>query len=544
MQAAHITPADLQSSRWLRCIATPGRFLAVVAGYFTLQILLRLITSNTTGIDESEQLLLTQQLALGYGPQPPLYTWLQFPLVAIFGPTILPLTLLKNLLLFGLYAVTYFNARLVTRNHWLAMTATLSLLFIPQISWECQRDLTHSVLLTFTAATTFYFFIRISRRGLLRDYLGFGFYMALGLLAKYNYAVFLCGLFAAALTLPPLRKALCNKRMLVALLLCAAVVAPHAWWAITHRADVFSTAHKLGIQPDEPWLTATLTGLGSLFGSIVAHVGALLGIFMIVYWKWAKGALASRPQQPRPGSSLSKSEDFTCESDRCDRDGRAPDMDVARLITRAISFVLGLLLVAVLVFKVTSLKDRWLLPVFFWLPALLVVRCAPRLDSVRIKCLTGIAATVALIVCVALPGHVWFFSAKPGRQSLQSPFDELCRQLAESNPHVRLIIAENKWVGGNLKHFLPKHTILSADRVLRPPTTPNDECIVVWNASHDAQPPETLTEYATSIADVDFNEANRRFVDAPMKFQKSGIMRLGIVTGVIAGTQPEDMSGR
>ena len=45
--------------------------------YFGAQVVARLWVSDALELDEAEQVLWTQQLALGYGTQPPLYTWLQ-----------------------------------------------------------------------------------------------------------------------------------------------------------------------------------------------------------------------------------------------------------------------------------------------------------------------------------------------------------------------------------------------------------------------------------------------------------------------------------
>ncbi|MBC8096001.1 MAG: hypothetical protein H7Y43_09330, partial [Akkermansiaceae bacterium] len=84
-------------------LSSGPRVVLLLAGYFLLQIVLRLITSNTTDLDESEQLLATQQLQWGYGPQPPLYTWLLYPLVQLLGPGVLALAIFKNALLFGIY---------------------------------------------------------------------------------------------------------------------------------------------------------------------------------------------------------------------------------------------------------------------------------------------------------------------------------------------------------------------------------------------------------------------------------------------------------
>ncbi|MEE4313123.1 MAG: glycosyltransferase family 39 protein, partial [Desulfofustis sp.] len=87
-----------------------------IIGYFVLQVLVRLITTPGAVIDESEQLLLTQHFSLGYNAQPPLYTWIQMVFFAFFGPGILAMTVLKNLLLALVYLLTYRIGRLLTGN--------------------------------------------------------------------------------------------------------------------------------------------------------------------------------------------------------------------------------------------------------------------------------------------------------------------------------------------------------------------------------------------------------------------------------------------
>lgn len=48
-------------------------------------------------------MLWTQQLSMGYGSQPPLYTWLQWLVNQVVGPSVLSLSVLKHSLL----ALTY-----------------------------------------------------------------------------------------------------------------------------------------------------------------------------------------------------------------------------------------------------------------------------------------------------------------------------------------------------------------------------------------------------------------------------------------------------
>jgi len=72
------------------------RTIAALGIYFLLQLFVRLLVSHGLELDEAEQLLLTQHLGLGYGSQPPLYTWMLSGLFALFGVNIFSLALLKT----------------------------------------------------------------------------------------------------------------------------------------------------------------------------------------------------------------------------------------------------------------------------------------------------------------------------------------------------------------------------------------------------------------------------------------------------------------
>ena len=74
-------------------------------------VALRMATSPALKWDEAEQMLWSQQLALGYGAQPPLYTWLQWALNLVFGPSVLALSLPKHALLALTYALMYLAGR-------------------------------------------------------------------------------------------------------------------------------------------------------------------------------------------------------------------------------------------------------------------------------------------------------------------------------------------------------------------------------------------------------------------------------------------------
>src|SRR5512139_280859 len=107
-------------SRWF--LAPP--FLLLL--YFGAHALSRTLISQSAELDESEQLIWSQTLAGGYGPQPPLYTWLQWLVFEASGVSVASLALLKNVLLAATYAFVWLAARPYMAPH-LAVLAAASM---------------------------------------------------------------------------------------------------------------------------------------------------------------------------------------------------------------------------------------------------------------------------------------------------------------------------------------------------------------------------------------------------------------------------------
>src|SRR5256885_16885763 len=106
------SPSRLASSAAVRTfLPSPKQFWFLVAAYFILHVITRTLVTEAAGIDEADQLLRGQQLNWGYGPQAPLYTWLMIFFLKMFGSSVFSLALLRELMLFGVYALTYLNAR-------------------------------------------------------------------------------------------------------------------------------------------------------------------------------------------------------------------------------------------------------------------------------------------------------------------------------------------------------------------------------------------------------------------------------------------------
>src|SRR2546425_10094183 len=53
-----------------RALSVEAKFFLLLLSYFGWQVLLRAVTSTTADLDENEQVVMTQKLQWGYGPQP------------------------------------------------------------------------------------------------------------------------------------------------------------------------------------------------------------------------------------------------------------------------------------------------------------------------------------------------------------------------------------------------------------------------------------------------------------------------------------------
>src|SRR4029078_5317266 len=73
------------------------------AGVLLAHTAIRCGLSRNLDVDEAEQLVLVQTWSAGYSAQPPLYTWLLWPVVQVVGANVMALALMKLVVLGLLY---------------------------------------------------------------------------------------------------------------------------------------------------------------------------------------------------------------------------------------------------------------------------------------------------------------------------------------------------------------------------------------------------------------------------------------------------------
>ena len=437
-------------------IGVDYRWPALFLAYFTLQIFLRtVVIGRGLGIDEAELMLTAQTLEWGYGVQPPLYSWIQHGIFALFGETIFALSLLKNSFL----CLTYLALFRLLRNHYdteIAGLATLSLLLLPQIGWESQRALSHSVLATAMASITFLLFSRLIVSRNLWLYLFFGIAVALGILAKFNYLILPIALLISAISLRSTRGAILNPRIFLSFAATSTILFIPFQWVINHQTNVLETVNKFSIHPDSEKFISALTGFLSLSKASFLFLAVPLFILIFLYFRYHKKTMISAEEQP-----------------------------FFQFLVRTVITALLLTLIIILFSGTTNVKDRWLQPILFLAAPTMTLWLLPKISNLGRHRFMQIVGIAALLIFVTLAIH----DIKPSRRS--TPFPETVLAIADRYPETKTIFAKNKWLGGNFR-YLNKEWLIAVPG--KHPEVLKGEVICVWTSQQTTIPP-VMTRY-------------------------------------------------
>lgn len=221
--------------------------------YSLLFITLRVLTSPTFTLDESEQYYLSQfDFAWGYPRQAPLYTWLIKLWGKFFPVNLVSLTVFKFILISAFYWFFYdtynyyqknFSKFILQRSSDLKnetalssgyvlnpFEVTLALSTVPLYSVVFITDLTHTVLACLCAVALLNLVLRLIVKPTWLNYVWLGVIISAGLLAKYNFVLFMLSILLAAIMCAPARRALLNPKILLSVVCAIVICAPHLLW--------------------------------------------------------------------------------------------------------------------------------------------------------------------------------------------------------------------------------------------------------------------------------------------------------------------------
>ncbi|MCP4995241.1 MAG: hypothetical protein GY934_15905 [Gammaproteobacteria bacterium] len=476
--------------------------LLLVGAYFLFQLVVRLFNGGGLELDEAEQMLLGQQLQFGYSANPPLYTWLQILFFQIFGQGLFALALLKGLLLFGIYLFLLLTARSLGLKQPIAALAALSLILLPDIGWESQRDLTHSVLVTTLAAATLWWVVQmINGQQQWYCYLLLGLLFGLGMLSKWNY-----GLFIPVLILGMFfqdRRLVWRPAMVLTLMAMLLILLPYLYWIRDALEIATGSLHKLRVS-EEGGFAVRLTGLGSLAKAYLNFGGLFLLSFLLLF----------RPWGDKPESK-----------EKVERDS-------ARFIRQIFWITLVILIGYMLVSGSARIRARWLMPVLFYLPLFsFLMMSGVRLTARSQRHFQRLLLIMLLVVPLGLMARVYI---GPFVGKYTKPHFPAASLAASLQPHVEakaLILAEDNFIGGNLKPYFPDSLILSPVIDLKPSGLESQNpvaALVVWNAEHGGTMPKAmLKKLEQRFGRYLVVRGSANIIEQPLRFSQELFYRLG-----------------
>lgn len=417
-------------------LATEQRWLLLIAAYFFCNQLLRVWVSGTADLDQSEQLVLAQSFAWGYGAQPPLYTWIVRGLFWLTGVEHTVLLLFKALLLTAIFAVLLAIGRMLRFSVSQHVIMLCSAMLLPQLIWESQRDLTHSTLAALMGLLLFWQVLRTLQAPQLHNYLLAGALAGLGLLSKYNLVFFPAALGLALLSMPVYRPYVLNRNTLFALLVMVAMLLPHLVWVQAHPDLAAGSLHKLQV---------TSAGVGA--GVAQAWVSALaflspLWLFALCLW-------------PRKGAPLQ------------------PAQSARTLLVRTLIGVMVLVSLFMLVSGAQEIKDRWYQPLLCIVPVSVAAYSRPTRLGYRM--FVGLALLVVLLVGVMLNQRIVQAERMGKLERPNIPLVTALEQLRVEGPYQgpaqdvaqilapQWIVADSTLLAGNALQVFPEALVITPD---------------------------------------------------------------------------------
>lgn len=473
-------------------------FLLILACYFALHIILRITVSDSLDYDEAEQAFLGQWLLAGYTEQPPLYTWVQHYLFHLFGENVFSISLLKNSLLYLTYVFVFLSSRIILNSSRAAILATCSLLLIPQIGWESQRDMTHTTLVVCAAAATLYQSLRLMDKRSCSNYLILGVFLGIGCMAKANFALFLIILTLTLLTFDKGRRTILNWKILLSLAVILALAGNYFFWMYNNQDIVFSATGKFKRAIDNYYIKGSLSLIANSF------------LFLTPLWFFYLLFFPS-------GYDAKWWEERTFHQ---------------QFIGRYIVIFLITLFLIVLLFKVTYVKDRWLQPLLFVVPILFFSRVPEeKLTTGRFKVFLSVVAVAAIAIYIAFTVRVLGASYIDRFSRMSYPFSLMADDIRSTGFQSGLIISNNRFLAGNMHIQFPKSPAVIPDYHFEdlPETEGQNNGIVIWKADNTGSIPEDLSTFLSQKYGVTSADHSIEFFEHLYKYGRTETVKLAVM---------------
>jgi len=414
----------------------PDRVLWLLAAYLAIQALFRILASGSLSVDEAQQAFFGQWLAVGYNSQPPLYNWVQYAVFAVFGFSVASVAILKNVTLFICYLCYYRLSREVLKQPLFAVIATLGFFTIPQMFWQAQKDLTHTVSLLIPITLSIYLTIRILKSPSALAYALLGVTVGAGMLSKYNFALVVLAILVAVLAHPEGPRRLMDKRFLLTIALSVALFLPHGLWVL-HNPGLATdgTLAKMSVGSIKSRPAQILEGIVRLIKTSIEIAAPTTLFLAIVFGRDFVSAFKARSEW-------------------------------SRFFTWFYATIYIALLIMILVMTLSEFRDRWLFAFLFLLPLLICVK----LEAAKVKAEDYFARFLVVPVAMlcllpfVLSGETVLASLLGKYGNLNRPYARFIQAaIDKEGKQPSVIVTENWFDAGNAKMAQHMAPVVSTD---------------------------------------------------------------------------------
>jgi 4-amino-4-deoxy-L-arabinose transferase-like glycosyltransferase len=471
-------------------LRSPRFFWLALALFLVAHVVLRLWETPNLAKNDVQEAIAAQSWAWGYHPRnPPLHTWLLMSSYALFGVRLAAHVFLRYALLGLTIAFAYLCGRRLVSHHTWAALGALSLSLLAPFAWTVHTALTHTLLLAAVNLAALWSLMRLTSKRRAVDYAVFGLIVAMGLLAKYSFALFLLPMLGATWLQPELRPALMDRRIWLSAGVAALALSPHALWMLEARFDFIGfLADKQRSVTPQPYWRDLLEGLGALAYAALNFLIPLLLVFAAAFWRSFKA---------KPTHDAGPWE---------------------RAIAQLVFLSLGLLVLDVMVLRATAFEQRYMMCALIAAPLWAWAWLERRAPSPR--ALAGFALgaiVVGLVVFAGLVGRAELEQRTCRRCWEEMAASELVSEVRFAGFVDGTIIADHYNVAGNMRLAFPNARIYAANYdVPQSRFAGPGACLLVWDARNSGDAlPESL---AATLAERGLAPQGAPvYVDAPLR---------------------------
>jgi lipopolysaccharide core galacturonosyltransferase RgtB len=187
----------------------------------------------------------------------------------------------------------------------------------------------------------------------------------------------------------------------------------------------------------------------------------------------------------------------------------------------------------VILFGVTQFKDRWMQPFLFLAPLYVFARLREvGIAPARLRLFASVLAFSGLVFLVALLAQAWVAPWFGMYSRLHAPFEVVAQQLREAGFRQGTIVAENTFIGGNLRLAFIDSRVVTPEVTTGMQVIPRDagQCLVVWG-DNDRQPlPMPLQRFLTHTLHAQPSGSQApHYAEARLKRSHQRVFRIGFM---------------